>query len=81
MNKLSCTAYSLTKGLKIMRTLNKVNVMKNDTIETYAHCSQCTYCSCGNCACEWDPSDKSTTDRNIFSTKSKNVYNNSSSRK
>ena len=69
------------KGLKIMRTLNKVNVIKNDTIETYAHCSQCTSCSCSSCSCPWDNSMRLNTDVNNFSSRSKNVYNNSYSRK
>lgn len=64
------------KGLKIMRTLNKVNVIKNDTIETYAHCSQCTSCGCQRCGCTWDQSEQSTTDRNNFDTRSQNVYTN-----
>ena len=64
-----------------MRTLNKVNVIKNDTIETYAHCSQCGACGCGRCSCGWDNSAQSSTDQNNFDSRSKNVYNNSSSRK
>lgn len=81
MNKLSYTAYSLMKGLKIMRTLNKVNVIKNDTIETYAHCSQCTSCSCGRCSCPWADSNQSSTDKDTYGKRSINVYSNSSSRK
>lgn len=64
------------KGLKIMRTLNKVNVIKNDTIETYAHCSQCTSCSCGKCVCPWVDSNQSNTDRDTYGKRSLNVYNN-----
>ncbi|WP_294413953.1 hypothetical protein [uncultured Ruminococcus sp.] len=55
-----------------MRKLNKVTTVKNDTIETYNHCSRnCNSCS-NSCPCGYNPGASS-------STKDNNAYNSSRS--
>ena len=48
-----------------MRKLNKVTTVKNDTIETYSHCSYNCQCQYKYCGCTKYTSAQQTTSANL----------------